>query len=318
MRQAGRYLPEYRELRKKTGDFLTMCYTPEIAAEVTLQPIRRFNMNAAIIFSDILVIPHAAGMKVWFEQGEGPRLETLKTAEDINNLKTDIEAPLRPVFEALKIVRKELPKETSLIGFCGAPWTVACYMLEGKTRKEYEHTRQFAIQHREDFSKLIDKLVQASISYLSLQIEAGADVIQIFDSWSGVLSEQGFMDWVVEPTRKIVSALKTRYPGVPVIGFPRGAGVKLSIYEKLTGVNAVGIDTQTSISWAAQNMNGTIQGNLDPLLYAHDKKAMLQQATMILEATRNKPFVFNLGHGIVPSTPIENVEALCQLIRDFK
>jgi uroporphyrinogen decarboxylase len=316
MRQAGRYLPEYRELRQKVGGFLQLCYNPQMAAEVTLQPIRRFGMDAAIVFSDILVIPHAMGQNVWFEQGEGPRLDVLQSRAAIEALTCNIETHLQPITETLKITRAELPKETSLIGFCGAPWTVACYMLEGKTKRDYEQARLFALKEPEAFSLLIEKLVEASFRYLSMQIEAGADVVQLFDSWAGVLSEREYETWVIEPTHKLVTRLKTRFPEVPVIGFPRGSGVKLLQYEQKTGVDAISIDTQTSFSWAAQHIKKPLQGNLDPLVLATDKTLLLQEAKKIIVWGKNKPFIFNLGHGIVPSTPIEHVQALCDLIRE--
>lgn len=316
MRQAGRYLPEYREIRQKMGGFLELCYNPENAAEVTIQPIRRFHMDAAIVFADILLIPHAMGQKVWFETGEGPRLEVLKTRADIEKLSTDIEAHLKTIAQTHKITRKALPAETSLIGFCGAPWTVACYMIEGKTKRDYEHARSFALKEKAAFALLIGKIVEASFKYLCMQVEAGADTLQIFDSWSGVLSEREFEQWVVSPTQKLVTLLKSKFPDVPVIGFPRGAGVKLLSYEKYTGVNATSIDTQTSFTWAVENMQKTIQGNLDPLLLAADKTLLLDEAKKIIAIGKNKPFIFNLGHGIVPSTPPENVQALSELIRN--
>jgi len=315
MRQAGRYLPEYRELRKKAGGFLEMCYNPEWAAEVTIQPIRRFNMDAAIVFSDILVVPHAMGQKVWFEQGEGPRLDVLTDKNSIEALTSNIEERLNTIGDTLRITRKNLPNETSLIGFCGAPWTVACYMVEGKTKRDYEEARNFAIREKDSFDLLIDKLVEASYRYLCLQIEAGADVVQIFDSWAGVVSEREYMLYVAEPTKKLVQKLKVKYPKIPIIGFPRGIGTKLAHYEAYTGVDATGIDTQTSFMWATKNMKRTIQGNLDPLVLAEDKNILLQEVKNILAWGKDKPFIFNLGHGIVKTTPIEHVELVCDLIR---
>lgn len=314
MRQAGRYLPEYRELRQKAGGFLELCFNPEWAAEVTIQPIRRFHMDAAIVFSDILVVPKAMGQKVWFEKGEGPRLEVLQDRKAIERLTTQVEQELSPIAETLKRVREELPKGISLIGFCGAPWTVACYMVEGKTKREYETARQFAAMQEKDFSLLIDKLVDASYRYLCLQVEAGADVLQIFDSWAGVLSEAEYWQWVIKPTQKLVGKVKSRYPHIPIIGFPRGSGAKYMDYDKQIGVDAIGIDTQTPFSWAAKNLSKPIQGNLDPLLLAGDQKLLLQQAKKILEWGKNKAFIFNLGHGIVQHTPVENVQALSDFL----
>lgn len=314
MRQAGRYLPEYREVRQKAGGFLELCYHPEWASEVTVQPIRRYGMDAAIVFADILLIPHAMGQHVWFEQGEGPRLDIIKNHQEVESLNVDITSRLSSIAQTLRLTRAALPSDTSLIGFCGAPWTVACYMIEGKTKREYEQARVFARKERKSFTLLIEKIVEASFRYLTMQIEAGADVVQIFDSWSGVLSEGEFEDWVISPTHELVSRLKTRFPSVPVIGFPRGAGVKLIRYQE-TGVSAIGIDTQTSFRWAAEHLRLPVQGNLDPLLLAHDKAEMLQQAKRIVEWGKNKPFIFNLGHGIVPATPPENVQALCDYLR---
>ncbi len=316
MRQAGRYLPEYRELRKKAGGFLEMCYNPQMAAEVTIQPIRRFDMDAAIVFSDILVVPHAMGQNVWFEQGEGPRLDVLRDRNSIDALTTQIEARLNTIGDTLRLTRSQLPKHTSLIGFCGAPWTVACYMVEGKTKRDYEEARNFAIREKESFDILIDKLTEASFRYLCLQAEAGADVLQIFDSWAGVVSEREYMLYVAEPTKKLVQKLKAKYPHVPVIGFPRGIGTKLPHYETYTGVDATGIDTQSSFRWATHTMKKTIQGNLDPLVLAEDKNILLQEVKNILAWGAEKPFIFNLGHGIVKTTPIEHVELVCDLIRN--
>jgi uroporphyrinogen decarboxylase len=315
MRQAGRYLPEYRELRAKAGGFLSLVYNPDWASEVTLQPIRRFDMDAAILFSDILVIPHAMGINVTFEAGEGPRLPPVRDKPSIEKLKTDIGGHLSPIMETLRKTRKELAEEKSLIGFCGAPWTVACYMVEGSGSRDFEQVRRFARTDKEIFALLIDKLVETSVAYLSMQIEAGADIVQIFDSWAGVLSEAEYKTWVIEPTRNMVAQLKKLHPEVPIIGFPRGSGAMLQNYAQETGVTAVSIDAQTPLAWVKNQIALPVQGNLDPVLLATDKAAAAAQAKHIIDSWRDKPFIFNLGHGILQTTPIENVQAVCDVIR---
>lgn len=315
MRQAGRYLPEYRALRSTLGSFLDLCYSPKDAAEVTLQPIRRFGMDAAIVFSDILVIPHAMGQDVTFVEKEGPRLTPLTTLSEFESLTTKIESHLSPIAETLTLVRKQLAPEKSLIGFCGAPWTVSCYMIEGGGSRDYSSVRIFARRNEAAFSLLIGKIVEASARYLSMQVDAGADVVQLFDSWAGVLSPAEYEQWVIAPTRILVSAFKASHPDIPVIGFPRGSGVLLKRYAEETGVDAVGIDTQTPIQWAGKNLSLPFQGNLDPILFACDKNAAIAETRRILSAAQNKKFIFNLGHGILPFTPLENVEAVCNILR---
>lgn len=295
-----------------------MCYTPEWAAEVTLQPIRRFGMDAAIVFSDILVVPHAMGQHVWFEQGEGPRLDVLTDRQSVEALSVHVEEKLATVGNTLKITRRELPAGTSLIGFCGAPWTVACYMVEGKTKRDYEEARTFAIKNKDLFTLLLEKVTEASFRYLCLQVEAGADTLQIFDSWAGVLSEREYEAFVAEPTRQLVTRLKQKYPHIPVIGFPRGIGAKVRHYEAYTGVDATGIDTQASFVWAVENTRKPIQGNLDPLVLAEDKNILLQETKKILAWGAQKPFIFNLGHGIVKTTPVEHVQLVCEEIRNYR
>lgn len=318
MRQAGRYLPEYRELRAKTKSFLTMCYSPELAAEVTMQPIRRFDMSAAIIFSDILVIPHAMGVKVEFVQGEGPLLSKTQEEPSIQALKTDVTTHLKPVAEALTLVRSQLDKDKSLIGFCGAPWTVACYMIEGKNNGDWEEARTFALTKPGLFEQLIDKLVVASSEYLGMQIEAGANILQIFDSWAGVLSESEYRKWVIAPTQKLVSQVKKKYPHIPIIGFPRSSGALYEEYANNTNVDGISIDFSTPIAWAAKTITKTIQGNLDPMILANDKNKAVDETKRILDGMRGKKFIFNLGHGIVPHTPLENVSAVCETIRAYR
>ncbi len=319
MRQAGRYLPEYRAIREKTKDFLSLCYTPELASEITLQPIRRFDMDAAIIFSDILVIPDAMGRKVRFEAGEGPRLVPLTTRKEIEQLTTDVTDMLSPVAKNLKAVRSQLAPEKALIGFCGAPWTVACYMVEGKSSPDFAKAKKMAQDDREVFSLLMAKITESSIEYLRMQIKAGADIVQIFDSWAGLLSDdkQAYDTWVIEPTKKLVAAIKSSHPEIPIIGFPRGSGEMTENYAAQTGVDGVSIDTMTKPAWAKKHIQKPLQGNLDPQLLADDKNAAIAQTKEILEVWKDRAFIFNLGHGILQTTPIENVQAVCDTIRKY-
>lgn len=320
MRQAGRYLPEYREIRSKVPDFLTMCYSPELATEVTLQPIRRFGFDAAILFSDILVVPDALGCKVEFAEGEGPKLNTITDQKTLDSLSLEgFLAHLFPVFKALENISRELPVNTTLIGFAGSPWTVATYMVEGKTSKQFEKVRQLSYTSPEVFEKLITLLVEATSLYVIEQIKHGAEVIQLFDSWSGVLPEEPFKQWIIEPTKAIVTNVKASYPDTPIIGFPKGAGVNLLRYIAETGVDAVGVDYTLPLEWIRDNLQTQlpVQGNLDPILLASDKNAMKNQVEKILKTLGNKPFIFNLGHGILPHTPIENVELLIETVRKY-
>ncbi len=318
MRQAGRYLPEYRAVREKAGSFLDLCYTPELAAEVTLQPIRRFGFDAAILFSDILVVPDALGQRVSFREGEGPSLEPVGGVHDLERLNPDsTREKFRKVFETVSRVREALPRATALIGFCGAPWTVATYMVGGEGSSDQAAARLMAYGDRASFAKLIDILVETSIVYLDGQVGAGADVLQIFDSWAGNLPEDEFDAWVVAPTRRIVTELKARHPHVPIIGFPRGAGVRAQRYVEATRVAGIGCDTAEPLS-AMQELAKSgvaVQGNLDPLLLVAGGEAMERRACGIIAAMSGLPFIFNLGHGIVPQTPPENVERLVALVR---
>lgn len=317
MRQAGRYLPEYRELRRSCNGFLDLCYSPEKAAEVTLQPVRRFGMDAAILFSDILVLPHALGMEVRFVEGEGPKLTPLAHADDLAKLDLKkIEAHCTPVYETVMNVHASLPKETMLIGFCGAPWTVACYMIEGGGSKEFAKARQTAIREKW-FADLMDLLVEGSVDYLLGQIAAGAHTVQVFDSWAGLLPPEEFERWVIAPTREIVARVKAQAPAVPIIGFAKGAGMQLPYYAQATGVDAVGIDFTMPLEWAAKHIpeNIVLQGNLDPCLLAADGKKAAAQARKICKAWKDRAFVFNLGHGILPNTPIAHVEAVLAAVR---
>ena len=319
MRQAGRYLPEYRKVRARAGGFLDLCYNPELASEVTLQPVRRFGLDAAILFSDILVVPHALGQAVSFVEGEGPRLDPVKTAGDIARLdRLQVGTRFGLVHETVHRTRAALPAETALIGFCGAPWTVATYMVGGRGSPDQADARLMAYREPEAFSQLVDLLVEASVTYLSGQISAGADVIQIFDSWAGSLPDGEFDRWVVAPTRRMVREIKTRHPDVPVIGFPRAAGDKTARYVRETGVDGVSCDTGFSalaMAALADSEQVVVQGNLDPLLLVVGGDALEVRVREILAALEGRPFVFNLGHGIVPQTPPENVARLVALVR---
>ena len=319
MRQAGRYLPEYRQVRSGFSNFLEFCYTPKAACEVTLQPIRRFDMDAAILFCDILVIPDALGQDVAFQKGEGPVLKPIESSSDITKLKLDkVMDHLSPVMESVDLIRSSLDDSKALIGFAGSPWTVACYMVEGKGSKEFALTRQFAYEHREAFSQLMDLLVEATSQYLKAQIKAGANAVQLFDSWSGLIPEQEFEAWVINPTKRIVDAIKQDYPDIPVIGFAKSAGANLIRYKNETGVDALGIDTAVPLVWAKENLAGkTLQGNLDPLALFAPKETVIEATNHILESWKEIPFVFNLGHGFLPQTPIENVESVCETIKGF-
>jgi uroporphyrinogen decarboxylase len=321
MRQAGRYLPEYRELRAKAGSFLDLCFTPEYAAEVTLQPIRRFGFDAAIIFSDILVIPHALGRSVRFEAGEGPRLDPLDTPQKVATLASKADfAKLEPVFEALRRVKHELDSKTALIGFCGAPWTVATYMVAGQGTPEQAPARMLAYQQPQAFQKIIDALVENSIEYLVGQLDAGADALQIFDTWAGVLPPHEFARWSIEPTRRIVEGVRKRVADAKIIGFPRGAGALLPGYVEATAVNGVSID------WAAEpalirdrvQSRVAIQGNLDPLALIAGGDALDRAIDDVLENYAGGRLIFNLGHGILPETPIAHVEQMIKRVRAYK
>jgi uroporphyrinogen decarboxylase len=312
MRQAGRYLPEYRELRAKAGSFWTMCLTPKLAAEVTLQPIRRFGFDAAILFSDILVIPAALGMTVTFEDGEGPRMAPIASTA---GLRFD-PAWLTPVYEALQLVRGGLPSSTALLGFAGAPWTLATYMAAGRGGDEQKAAKLWAYREPENFDALLDLLADCVAEHLARQIEAGADAVQIFDSWASGLPEAMFARWVVGPTKKIVAKLRTIHPKALVIGFPRAATLAgYELYARETGVNAMSLDTAAPMGWAAKTLKTVIQGNLDPIALIAGGRALDESVDLILEATRDVPFVFNLGHGILPETPIAHVEALIARVR---
>jgi uroporphyrinogen decarboxylase len=321
MRQAGRYLPEYRELRAKAGGFLDLCFTPEYAVEVTLQPIRRFSFDAAIIFSDILVIPYALGRSVRFEVGEGPRLDPLETPEKVATLAPQADfSKLEPVYEALRRVRRELNPNIALIGFCGAPWTVATYMVAGQGTPDQAPARMMAYRHPEAFSKIIDVLVENSIQYLLGQLRAGADVLQIFDTWAGVLPPREFTRWSTEPTRRIVEGVRAKIPDAKIIGFPRGAGALLPGYVEATGVDAVSIDWAAEPSLIRERVQSrvAVQGNLDPLVLIAGGAALDRAIDDVLSNYAGGRLIFNLGHGIQPETPIAHVEQMIKRVRAYK
>jgi uroporphyrinogen decarboxylase len=321
MRQAGRYLPEYRELRAKAGGFLDMCFTPEYAAEVTLQPIRRFNFDAAIIFSDILVIPYALGRSVRFEAGEGPRLDPLDTPEQVTTLARHADfSKLEPVYEALRRVKRELAPEIALIGFCGAPWTVATYMVAGQGTPDQAPARMMAYRHPEAFAEIIDVLVENSIQYLLGQLGAGADALQIFDTWAGVLPPREFELWSIEPAKRIVAGVRAKAPDAKIIGFPRGAGALLPAYVEATGVNAVSIDWAAEPSMIRERVQSqvAVQGNLDPLVLIAGGAALDRAVDDVLANYAAGRLIFNLGHGIQPETPIAHVEQMLKRVRAYK
>jgi len=317
MRQAGRYLPEYRELRAKAESFLEVCYTPALASEVTLQPLRRFDLDAAILFSDILVVPDALGQKVNYETGEGPVLVPL-TAGGIASLRPEaVTDGLAPVLEAVEAVRRALPANKTLIGFCGAPWTVATYMLGGRGSSDQAAARLFALREPRAFEGLTDVLVEASVNYLIAQLRAGADVVQIFESWALNLDDEAFAARVIEPNRRIVEGVRAAIPDAPIIGFPRGAAGMLGDYAKKTGVSTLGLDYALPLGFAKEALPKglPVQGNLDPLRLVIGGEQMERRAEAIIAAFSDRPHVFNLGHGIVPETPIENVERLIEIVK---
>jgi len=317
MRQAGRYLPEYREVRAKAGGFLDLCFNPELAAEVTLQPIRRFNFDAAILFSDILVMPLALGRKVEFLAGEGPKLEPMKDAASLSGLRERVDHDvLAPVYETVRRVKAGLPANTTLIGFCGAPWTVATYMVAGEGTSDQGPARLFAYRDPENFKRIIDRLVQGSIEYLVAQLKAGADCVQIFDTWAGILPPEQFDRWCMEPTERIVTGVRAQVPGAKIIGFPRGAGAMALPYVEITGVDAIGLDWMFPRSLAHDILQPRvpIQGNVDPLALLAGGAALDREVEDVLTMA-DRPLIFNLGHGILPETPIAHVEQMLKRVR---
>lgn len=325
MRQAGRYLPEYMAIRQKLGGFLDLVYNPEFATEVTIQPLRRFHMHAAILFSDILVIPHALGMDVSFVKGEGPKLGAIKETQDIPVYsESRLHEHLSPIYETVSRLREaflqeEGLKDTTLIGFAGAPWTVACYMIEGGGSRDFIETKKWAYGRTDEFQALIDILVEATADYLTEQVKAGAEVLQIFDSWSGILNDEGFERWVIEPTKAIIERLRARDINVPIIGFPRGAGHRYLSYVQKTGVTAVSVDQFMCLEQVqALQDHVIVQGNMDPVYLLIGGEVMLNRAQRIYGALKDKPFIFNLGHGIIKETAPEDVEALSHFLKGLK
>lgn len=319
MRQAGRYLPEYRATRAEAGDFLSLCYNSDLAAEVTLQPIRRYGFDAAILFADILLLPQALGADLWFETGEGPRLSTITGAEGLARLKgkDDIHDKLAPIYETVRILSRELPRETTLIGFAGAPWTVATYMIAGRGTPDQGPAHRLKAEDRATFAALIDLLTDSTIEYLSRQVEAGAEVIKIFDSWAGSLKDDDFRDFAEKPAARIIAALKVRHPGLPVIAFPREAGEGYVGFAKRTGADCVALDNSVSADWAAANVqkDGCVQGNLDPRHMVTGGQALIDETRRIVKAFSRGPHIFNLGHGITPDADPENVTAMIETVR---
>lgn len=316
MRQAGRYLPEYRALRAQKGGFLELVHDSAAAAEVTLQPIHRFGFDGAILFSDILVIPHAMGQKLWFEEGEGPRLSPRLVDTALSALEA-VPQRLDAIYETIRLVTAALPPQTSFLGFAGSPWTIATYMVAGQGSKDQGETRRLAYRDPLAFGAIIDAIVEATILYVSRQIEAGVEVIQLFDSWAGSLSPAQFEAWVIAPTARIVDALRAKYPHVPLIGFPKGAGGKLPAYARETMVDAIGVDETVDPVWAHASLpHGLpVQGNLDPLALIAGGTALERAVDHVLDAFSERPHIFNLGHGILPDTPIAHVEALIERVR---
>src|SRR5579885_1572652 len=318
MRQAGRYLPEYRAIRERKESFLELCLDPKMAAEVTLQPIRRFRFDAAILFSDILIIPYALGQHVTFETGEGPRLDALDSPSALGRLRYQLDDKvLSSVYEAIELVKARLPPEVALLGFCGAPWTVATYMVAGFGTVDQIPARQFAYSHPEAFGRLIEQLVEASTAHLIGQFKAGVDAVQIFDTWAGVLPSAEFHKWCVEPCARIVAAVRERVPEARIIGFPRGAGTGLEFYLETVAIDAIGLDWTVDPVFARDRIQPRrpIQGNLDPLALLIGGAALDCAIDGVLAAFSKGPFIFNLGHGVLPDTPIAHIERLVARVR---
>jgi uroporphyrinogen decarboxylase len=320
MRQAGRYLPEYRATRAQAGDFLSLCYNSDLAAEVTLQPIRRYGFDAAILFADILLLPHALGMDLWFETGEGPRLSTVTTPADLAALKPAdaIHDHLAPVYETLRILSRELPRDTALIGFAGAPWTVASYMVAGRGTPDQGPAHALIRADRALFQAIIDRLTAATVEYLSMQVRSGAEVVKLFDSWAGTLQGRDFDDFALAPARAITQALKARHPGLPVIVFPRGAGPRYAGVHRATGADGVALDDEVSPEWAAANVqrDGCVQGNLASSHMVTGGPALVSETRRILRAFCRGPHIFNLGHGITPDADPANVQIMIDTVRE--
>ena len=319
MRQAGRYLPEYRATRAQAGDFLSLCYNSDLAAEVTLQPIRRYGFDAAILFADILLICQALGAKLWFETGEGPRLSTITTPAELTALRpvADIHETLAPIYQTLRILARELPRETTLIGLAGAPWTVASYMIAGKGTKDQGPAHALKASDRATFAALIDLLTAATIEYLSAQIEAGAEVVKLFDSWAGTLQDADFDEFALRPAHDIIAALKQRHPHIPVIAFPREAGTRYAGFARATGADCIALDNSVDAGWAAAHVqvDGCVQGNLAPGHMVTGGDALVAETRRIVAAFKGGPHIFNLGHGITPDADPDNVQRMIDAVR---
>ena len=320
MRQAGRYLPEYRATRAEAGDFLSLCYNSELAAEVTLQPIRRYGFDAAILFADILLLPQALGVDLWFETGEGPRMSTTTTANELAGLRAtaDIHETLNPIYETVRILSRELPRETTLIGFAGAPWTVATYMIAGRGTKDQGPAHALKAENHAVFEGILERLTEATIEYLSKQIEAGAEVVKLFDSWAGSLKGEDFVNYALKPAAKITQALKQRHPGIPVIAFPREAGDGYIGFAKATGADCIAIDNSVSAEWVAQNVqpDSCVQGNLASSHMVTGGDDLIQETKRIVNALKGGPHIFNLGHGITPDANPDNVKIMIDTIKN--
>ena len=319
MRQAGRYLPEYKATRAQAGDFLSLCYNPELAAEVTLQPIRCYGFDAAILFADILLVPQALGADLWFVTGEGPRLSTITTADELAALKPldAIHDTLNPIYETVKILSAELPAETTLIGFAGSPWTVATYMIAGQGTPDQGPAHLLKDENRPVFDGLINRITEATISYLSMQIQAGAEVVKLFDSWAGSLQGDDFLNYSIKPMQRIVTALKELHPGVPVIAFPRGAGEKYIGTHAAIGADCVAVDDGVDAAWVAEHVQtgGCVQGNLKSSHMVTGGDALVSETRRIVDALSGGPHIFNLGHGITPDANPENVQLMIDTVR---
>lgn len=319
MRQAGRYLPEYRATRQKAGDFLSLCYTPDLAAEVTLQPIRRYGFDGSILFADILLLPQALGAELWFVTGEGPRLSTVTSPADFDRLKPAeaVHETLAPVYETVRILSRELPRETTLIGFAGAPWTVATYMIAGRGTPDQGPAHALKTENRALFDRLIERLTEATVEYLSAQAEAGAECVKLFDSWAGSLTGEDFARYAVEPARRITAALKARHPGLPVIAFPRGAGERFEGLHAATGADCIALDDGVSAEWAAAHVqpSGCVQGNLASSHMVTGGAALVAETRRIVAALSGGPHIFNLGHGITPDADPDNVRLMVETVR---
>jgi uroporphyrinogen decarboxylase len=320
MRQAGRYLPEYRATRAEAGDFLSLCYNSDLAAEVTLQPIRRYGFDAAILFADILLLPQALGVDLWFETGEGPRMSTTTTADELAGLRAtaDIHETLNPIYETVRILSRELPRETTLIGFAGAPWTVATYMIAGRGTKDQGPAHALKAENRAVFEGILERLTEATIEYLSKQIEAGAEVVKLFDSWAGSLKGEDFVNYALKPAAKITQTLKQRHPGIPVIAFPREAGDGYIGFAKATGADCIAIDNSVSAEWVAQNVqpDSCVQGNLASSHMVTGGDDLIQETKRIVNALKGGAHIFNLGHGITPDANPDNVKIMINTVRN--